>query len=125
VNHPSRHFRRLEMKTGKWGMATNNYRLTVPGELSPGDIVEERLWLEYADNEVWVLKCDWLAISRDGKITRVALTEMGFSAVRILGHGVAKIESMPQQLRDFFNDMLPKTDAVSPLEELPRRALLF
>ena len=114
------------ISSGKWGMATNNYRVEILGELSPGDIVEGRLWQEYANNEVWVLKSDWQAISRDGKVARVALTEMGFSVVKIVGHGIAKIESMPEQLREFFNDMLPKTDSPpKPLEELPSRYQQF
>jgi hypothetical protein len=65
--------------SGMWGIATNHYRLNVVGELSPRDILEVRLWQERSPNDrLWLLKCDWRAIARNGQTTRVALSEMGF-----------------------------------------------
>jgi enediyne polyketide synthase len=106
--------------SGMWGIATNHYRLNVVGELSPRDILEVRLWQERSPNDrLWLLKCDWRAIARNGQTTRVALSEMGFSAVKVLAHGVARVETMPEFLREFFEEMLPAVGAaVKPLELL-------
>jgi enediyne polyketide synthase len=106
--------------SGKWGLATNNYRLDVLGELGPGDIVEGRLWQEpKVSDQLWLLKCDWRAINPTGEQRRVAVCEMEFSAVQILAHGVARIEAMPGVLREFIEELLPKTETVKPLAPLP------
>lgn len=107
--------------SGKWGLATNHYRLHVLGQLSPGDIVEGKLWQERSPNDqLWLLKRDWRAIGRSGQTTRVALCEMGFSWVKILAHGVARVESMNEAVRDYLEELLPAADAaVKPLEPLP------
>jgi enediyne polyketide synthase len=107
--------------SGKWGIATNHYRLNVLGEVSPGDLLEGRLWQERRlGDRLWLLKCDWRAIGQNGQTTRVGLSELGFSAVQILAHGEARVASMPPLLREFFEEMLPVVDApVRPLESLP------
>jgi enediyne polyketide synthase len=105
----------------RWGMATNHYRLKVLGVLSPGDIVEAKLWQERAASEnLWLLKFDWRAIHPNGRTSRVALSQMEFSAVKILAHGVAQVDTVPEFMKEFFEEMLPALDAaVKPLELLP------
>ena len=109
------------LTSGKWGMATNDYRLNVLGEASPGDIVEGRLWQEQPQNDqIWLLKCDWRAIRPNGQMRRLAICEMGFSAVQIVAYGMAKVETMPRTLRQFFMELLPAAGTpVKPLETLP------
>ena len=107
--------------SGKWGMATNHYRLNILGDASPGDIMEGKIWQERTPNDrLWILKCEWRAIGINGKKSRVALSELGFSAVQIVSHGVARAETMPEVLREFVEEMLPAVDvAVKQLEALP------
>ena len=108
--------------TGAFGAATNYFKVEILGEASPGDTIEARMWVEYGygtHDEVMCLKCDWSRIDGKKTTTRVALSEMGFSWVKIVGHGVAKVEPLPKKLRAFLDGMLPRTDTVKPLEPLP------
>jgi acyl-CoA thioesterase FadM len=108
-------------KSERWGIATNRYRVNILGDLSPGDIVVAKLWQERSANDLlWLLKFDWRGIHSNGQVTRVALSEMEFSAVKILAHGVAQAQELPRFMKEFFEDMLPAADAVvKPLEVLP------
>ncbi|MEO6569496.1 MAG: hypothetical protein ABIO94_12090 [Opitutaceae bacterium] len=114
---------------GQWGMSTNYFRLEILHEISPGEIVEAKLWQDRGNvvlGEEGVLKCDWRKTDGAGKKSRVAFSEMGYSWVRIIGHGVAKAEPMPPVLEEFFIGMMPRTDAPpKPLENLPSRYQQF
>jgi enediyne polyketide synthase len=61
------------------------------------------------------------ALNKNGERVRVAFSEMGYSWLRILGHGIAKAEPLPKVLKDFYDGMRPRTDFVRPLEELRSR----
>lgn len=107
---------------GGWGMATNYVQLEILGDIDPRDIVEVRLWQEYGSgnhNEVMNVKYDWRKVDSNGAKSRVAISTMGFSWLKILGHGIVKAEPLPPFLRNFFDTMLPKSDLVQPLEPLP------
>ena len=109
-----------------WGMATNYIHLQVLDELEPGEIVEVRMWQESetgSNNEIIMnLKYEWKRIDGKGEINRAALSQMGFSWVKILGRGMARAEPLPKFLREFFDIMLPKKGALmSPLAPFPSR----
>jgi enediyne polyketide synthase len=107
---------------GGWGMATNWVKLEILGEVKPGDIIEGRLWIENVTgnmDEIIDMAFEWRCLSIDGKYVRVATAKQRITWLKILGHGIAKVEKLPDFLRKFFDGMRPKIETISPLISLP------
>jgi acyl-CoA thioesterase FadM len=116
---------RRSFETGRLGASTNFFNMEVFDEVGPGDVIEERLWqgLSYGvNNEGHVLKCEWRKLDPKGGGTRIAYCEMGFSWVRILGHGIAAAVQLPEYAQVFIDDLLPKKGVIAkPSEERSSR----
>ena len=107
---------------GGWGMATNWVKLNVLGEIKPSDTVEAKLWVDNVTGdmrEIIDMGFEWRRISLDGKYERAAIAKQRITWLKILGHGVAKVERLPDFLRKFFDDMSPITKKVVSLRKMP------
>jgi acyl-CoA thioesterase FadM len=112
-------------ESSAWAMSTNYFKLDVLDEAGPGDIVETRTWGEHGygeHGEGWCLACEWRTVGAGNRVCRIASAEMGFSWLKILGHGAARAERMPNGLREFFETILPlSADAERRIVQLPSR----
>src|SRR5579864_581750 len=118
--------------TGNFAIATNFFKLEILDEVSPGEVVEGRLWQDriYGNDDLGVvLKCDWWKqpIDKDGagEPIRVAQSEIDYSIVSVLGYGVMRVEPLPRFLRDFVDEMKPKSGAPTGPEEMAGRYKQF
>ncbi len=111
-----------QFKTGKWGGVTNFADLTVLGEATTQDLVEARLWATGnggPENAVLDLCYDFRKVLPDGGYERLAWLEQQTTWVRILDHGVVKVEPYPAYYADFVNAMLPRHPAPNLPEPIP------
>ncbi len=103
-----------QFATGQWGGVTNYADLTILGEATTHDLIEVWLWASGnggAQNAVLDLTFDFRKLRPDGTYQRLAWLEQQTTWVRILDHGVAKVEPYPDYYGRFLDDMLPRYEA--------------
>ena len=105
------------VETKEWGVATNNIKLDIKGELRGGDIVEGRVWLGNKINEnVYDLHFEfWKHIDEHNK-ELIALALQRISWVKVLDHGKAKVNKLPLFLKDIMQKMGPRSGVDSSVE---------
>lgn len=111
------------LETKEWGVATNNVKLDILGELRGGDIVEARMWLDKKINDnVYDLRFEFRKIEDGNTVERVATAIQRISWVKILGYGKARVNRLPFFLEDIMQKMEPRAGAPSisqaPINEL-------
>ena len=106
------------VETKEWGVATNNVLLDIHGELRGGDIVEARLWLGRRLNDnVFDLDLEFRKLDGNN-IEKVATATQRVSWVKILGHGMARVNRLPLFLEDIMQKMSSKSDNPSAAQSL-------
>jgi acyl-CoA thioesterase FadM len=117
-----------QFATGQWGVVTNFADLKILGEATTHDLIEVWLWasgLGGPQNSVLDMTFDFRKVLPTGGYERLAWLEKQTTWVRILDHGVAKVEPYPEYYGTFLDDMLPRYDAPNlpePIAE-PLKAL--
>lgn len=97
----------FEMK--EWGVATNNVKLDILGELRGGDIVEAKMWLAKKINDnVYDLYFEFWQCVDDNNKKLVAFALQRISWVKILGHGKARVNTLPSFLEEIMKKMEPR-----------------
>lgn len=111
------------VKVGDWGLATNSVELKIFDLLKADDVLEVRLWLDKVSglDNIYHLFFDWLRVLDNDSYERVACSNLIFTCVKIVGHGKAHIVKAPDFLRDFLNDMRPKSKRKKGLEKWPSK----
>jgi len=108
------------VETKEWGIATNNLKLDIKGEVRGGDIVESKVWLGNKINDnVYDLHLEFWKHSDDGNKDLVALASQRISWVKVLGHGKARVNRLPLFLKDIMQKMEPKSGS-SIEQEFPK-----
>ncbi len=117
-----------QFATGQWGGVTNFADLKILGEATTHDLIEVWLWASGnggPQNSVLDLTFDFRKVLPTGGYERLAWLEQQTTWVRILDHGIAKVEPYPEYYGNFVNDMLPRYEAPNlpePIAE-PLKAL--
>ena len=117
-----------QLATGQWGVITNFADLKILGEATTHDLIEVWLWASGKggpQNSVLDMTFDFRKVLPTGGYERLAWLDLQTTWVRILDHGIAKVEPYPEYYEDFLNDMLPRYDAPNipePIAE-PLKAL--
>jgi acyl transferase domain-containing protein/acyl-CoA thioesterase FadM/NAD(P)-dependent dehydrogenase (short-subunit alcohol dehydrogenase family)/acyl carrier protein len=110
-----------QFSTGKWGGVTNFADLKILGEATTHDLVEVRMWSSGnggPQNSVLDLTYDFRKVLPTGGYERLAWLEQKTTWVRILDHGVAKVEPYPDYYADFIDYMLPRYDGPNSPEPI-------
>ncbi|UCH23035.1 MAG: polyketide synthase dehydratase domain-containing protein [Deltaproteobacteria bacterium] len=100
-----------QFATGKWGGVTNFAALKVLGEATTHDLIEVRMWASGnggPQNSVLDLTYDFRKVLPDGGYERLALLEQQTTWVRIINHGIAKVDAYPDYYASFLDEMMPK-----------------
>ncbi len=103
-----------QFATGQWGAVTNFADLKILGEATTHDLIEVWQWVAGnggSQNSVLDLTFDFRKVLPTGGYERLAWLEQQTTWVRILDHGIAKVEPYPEYYENFINDMLPRNDA--------------
>ncbi|MCP4716512.1 MAG: hypothetical protein GY868_15435, partial [Deltaproteobacteria bacterium] len=103
-----------QFSTGQWGGITNFADLKILGEATTHDLIEVWMWASGnggPHDSVLDLTYDFRKVLPNGGYERLAWLDQQTTWVRILDHGVAKVEPFPEYYRTFINDMLPRYDA--------------
>ncbi len=98
------------LETGKLGMATNSAKVKILGQLESDDVVEARFWLNKIsgkDDAVFDFMFEWLRVTQNGSLERVAFSEQRISWIKITGHGEGELVRPPQIFRDFMDTLQP------------------
>lgn len=118
-----------QFATGRWGGITNFAELKILGEATTHDLIEVWLWASGnggPKDSVLDLTYDFRKVLPDGGYERLAWLEQQTTWVRILDHGVARVEPYPDYYGAFLDDMLPRYDAPnSPQPLLEPLSALF
>jgi acyl transferase domain-containing protein/NAD(P)-dependent dehydrogenase (short-subunit alcohol dehydrogenase family)/acyl-CoA thioesterase FadM/acyl carrier protein len=117
-----------QFATGQWGGVTNFADLKILGEATTHDLIEVWLWASSnggPQNSVLDLTFDFRKVLPTGGYERLAWLDQQTTWVRLLDHGVARVEPYPDYYGTFLNDMLPKYEAPNTPEPLlePLKAL--
>ena len=107
--------------TGEWAMVTNMTDLKILNYATSSDVVEGRIWMDDIEGEksgTLVLSYEWRKIKPDGNCERIAVSKQKTSWVHVEGHGVAKLEKMPEFLIKYMDLMRPKIKKINPLINL-------
>jgi acyl-CoA thioesterase FadM len=83
------------------------------GEVKNDDVIEVRFWLEKISDSTqstFNIYYDWCRILPNKKFERVALSEMQLTWVKIVDHGVIKVEPFPSYFQKFLQERMPLSD---------------
>ncbi len=100
-----------QFESGKWGGVTNFADLKILGEAKTHDLIEVWLWVsgnEGPQNSTTELTYDFRRLLPGGAYERLAWLDQKTTWVRILDHGVAKVEPYPDYYAAFMDDMLSR-----------------
>ncbi|MEN8759988.1 MAG: SDR family oxidoreductase, partial [Desulfobacterales bacterium] len=117
-----------QLTTGQWGGVTNFADLKILGEATTHDLIEVWLWASGnggPQNSVLDMTFDFRKVLPTGGYERLAWLDQQTTWVRILEHGIARVEPYPDYYEEFLNDMLPRYEAPNlpePIAE-PLKAL--
>jgi enediyne polyketide synthase len=124
-----------DFTTENWGMVTNFSKTNFLGEVKNNDVIEVRFWMgkiSGSTQSTFNLYYDWCRILPNGKIERVALSEMQLTWVKVLDHGVVKAEPFPSYFQKFLQERMPSSDISyhpsvrpEPFKELDLGELLY
>lgn len=110
------------LSTGKWGSVTNFSRLQVFGEARTGDLIQVRMWTSDnsgPQNSTMTLQYEFVQLLPDGGKRLLALSELQTTWVELTGPGMARPAPYPEVLENFFQDMVPRQNALQPETDLP------
>ena len=91
---------------GKFGMVTNFAETKFHGEARVNDVIEAHFSLRKTkgrEGNTIDTFYDWRKIGPDGKIERVALSQMQISWVKVKGHGVVELAPFPPAFDTILN----------------------
>ncbi len=111
-----------KFQTGDWGIATYSTKLEILGELKANDILETHFWSEKVDSKIkgtYDLCIDWKRITPNKQKERIAFSRQRIIWVKVVSHGVAQVEELPNFIEIFMDTMKPRIQEKKPLEELP------
>jgi len=109
-----------DFSTGKWGMVTNDSNVNIYGEADCLDIIEGRTWVSKVygkKNSTVDMHFDWIKISPDGTMERIASSNMSTTWVAIKDHGIVEVEPYPDYLKGFLADVTPEDTANLEINE--------
>ncbi|CAB1080656.1 Polyketide synthase [Olavius algarvensis Delta 1 endosymbiont] len=111
-----------QFSTGKWGGVTNFADLRVLGEASTHDLIEVWMWSlgnSGPQNSTTELTFDFRKVLPGNSYERLALLDLKTTWVRILDHGIVKVEPYPDYYASFLKDMQPRFDAPNTPQKIP------
>jgi len=111
-----------QFATGKWGGVTNFADLRVLGEASTHDLIEVWMWSlgnSGPQNSTTELTYDFRKVLPGNTYERLALLDLKTTWVRILDHGIVKVEPYPDYYASFLKDMQPRFDAPNTPQKIP------
>ena len=94
-----------QFATGQWGGVTNFADLKILGEATTHDLIEVWMWASGnggPQNSVLDLTFDFRKVQPTGGYERLAWLDQQTTWVRILDHGVARVEPYPEYYGTFF-----------------------
>lgn len=100
------------VETGEWGVATNHSRLEIFGDLRAADILQCIINVEDIIGEkraTYDLVFEWWKQVSGQPDKLVAVSHQRFSWVKVLGHGFARVETMPAEISKFMQAMFSST----------------
>ena len=116
---PVAHHLVADLAAGRFGLVTNDTRITLQGPATALDRIESRLWLDSFADPGGEIGFAFVRIADDGSEHPVAVGRQRFTWVRITGHGAVAAEPMPPALRAFFEELRAGADAPRPALALP------
>ncbi|MBT7062434.1 hypothetical protein HN924_00510, partial [Candidatus Woesearchaeota archaeon] len=114
--------------SGQWGMITNNSEIFVYDDITALDILEGRAWLSKisgSEGSTMEIMYEWYKINEDRAPYLIAKGTLNATWVRIIDHGVVKVEPFPSYLQQLMDRMAPKSNNINNNYEKDKNELLL